>query len=156
MASHAALFIRIFAAMARFLILNGPNLNLLGSREPEIYGGRSFEEYLQDLRAEFTGDRIDHAQMNIEGELVEAVQRADGACDGVVLNAGGYSHTSVALRDAVSAVRVPVVEVHISNLLAREPFRHQSLTGAVCAGSIMGLGLDGYRLALLHLRRRLR
>ena len=142
--------------MARFLILNGPNLNLLGSREPEIYGGRSFAEYLEDLRAEFAGDRIDHAQTNIEGELVEAVQRADGACDGVVLNAGGYSHTSVALRDAVSAVRVPVVEVHISNLLAREPFRHQSLTGAVCAGSIMGLGLDGYRLALLHLLRRLR
>ncbi len=153
--SNAALFIRIFAAMARFLVLNGPNLNLLGSREPAVYGGRSLEEWLDDLRAEFPGHRIDHKQTTLEGELVEAVQQADGAVDGVVLNAGGYSHTSVALRDAIAAVRVPVAEVHISNLLAREPFRHVSLTGAVCVGSIMGFGLDGYRLAILHLLRRL-
>jgi len=141
--------------MARYLILNGPNLNLLGSREPAIYGGRSFEEFLADLRTEFAQHTIDHVQTNIEGELIDAVQQADGVMDGVVMNAGGYSHTSVALRDAVAAVRVPVVEVHISNLLAREPFRHESLTGAVCAGSIMGLGLDGYRLAIAHLLRNL-
>lgn len=140
--------------MARILILNGPNLNLLGSREPEVYGGRSFEEYLNDLRKQFHGHAIDHRQTNIEGELVEAVQQAEGACSGVVLNAGGFTHTSVALRDAIAAVRVPVVEVHISNLLAREPFRHTSLTGAVCAGSIMGFGLDGYRLAIEHLLQR--
>jgi len=141
--------------MARVLILNGPNLNLLGSREPAIYGGRSFEEFLGDLRSEFAGHSIEHVQTNIEGELVEAIQKADGAMDAVVMNAGGYSHTSVALHDAVSAVRVPVVEVHISNLLSREAFRHESLTGAACMGTIMGLGLDGYRLAILHVLRRL-
>ncbi|MBK9175637.1 MAG: type II 3-dehydroquinate dehydratase [Flavobacteriales bacterium] len=140
--------------MARFLILNGPNLNLLGSREPSVYGGRSFEEYLVDLRGEFAAHAIVHVQSNIEGELVEAVQRADGAYDGLALNAGGFTHTSVALRDAIAAVRIPVVEVHISNLLEREPFRHVSLTGGVCIGSIMGLGLDGYRLAIAHLLQR--
>lgn len=141
--------------MARLLILNGPNLNLLGSREPAIYGGSSFEEFLSDLRSEFAGHSIEHLQTNIEGEMVDAIQKADGAVDAVVMNAGGYSHTSVALHDAVSAVRVPVIEVHISNLLSREAFRHESLTGAACVGSIMGLGLDGYRLAILHVLRRL-
>lgn len=140
--------------MARILILNGPNLNLLGSREPEVYGGRSFEEYLSDLRKLFPDHVIDHRQTNIEGELVDAIQQADGACIGVVLNAGGFTHTSVALRDAIAAIGAPVVEVHISNLLAREPFRHTSLTGGACAGSIMGLGLDGYRLAIEHLLQR--
>jgi len=135
----------------RILILNGPNLNLLASREPSVYGGRSFEEYLAELREAFPQARIDHLQSNLEGELVTAIQQADGHADGVVLNAGGYSHTSVAIRDAIAAVRVPVLEVHITNLLAREPFRHESLTGAVCVGSIMGLGLDGYRLAVQHL-----
>lgn len=135
----------------RILILNGPNLNLLGAREPAVYGGRSFEEYLEELREAFPQARIDHVQTNQEGDLVDAIQRAYGVHDGVVLNAGGYSHTSVAVRDAVAAVAVPVVEVHISNLLAREPFRHTSLIGAVCAGSITGFGLDGYRLAILHL-----
>ncbi|MBK7944718.1 MAG: type II 3-dehydroquinate dehydratase [Flavobacteriales bacterium] len=141
--------------MARLLILNGPNLNLLGSREPAIYGGSSFEEFLSDLRSEFAGHSIEHVQTNIEGEMVDAIQKADGAVDAVVMNAGGYSHTSVALHDAVSAVRVPVIEVHISNLLSREAFRHESLTGAACVGTIMGLGLDGYRLAILHVLRRL-
>ncbi|MCB9184027.1 MAG: type II 3-dehydroquinate dehydratase [Flavobacteriales bacterium] len=140
--------------MARILILNGPNLNLLGSREPEVYGGRSFEEYLSDLRALYEGRVIDHVQSNLEGELIDALQRADGACAGVVLNAGGYSHTSVALRDAVAAVRVPVIEVHISNLLAREPFRHVSLIGGACAGCIMGFGLEGYRMAIEHILQR--
>lgn len=142
------------SATPRILILNGPNLNLLGSREPSVYGGRSFEEYLVELREGMQGCRIDHLQTNLEGELVSAIQQADGVHAGVVLNAGGYSHTSVVIRDAVAAVRVPVVEVHISNLLAREPFRHESIVGAVCAGSIMGLGLDGYRLAVLHLLER--
>lgn len=138
----------------RILILNGPNLNLLASREPSIYGGRSFEEYLSELREVFPQTRIDHLQSNLEGELVSAIQQADGQVDGVVLNAGGYAHTSVAIRDAIAAVRVAVIEVHITNLLAREPFRHESLTGAVCVGSVMGLGLDGYRLAVQHLLQR--
>jgi 3-dehydroquinate dehydratase II len=146
-------FARMSAA-PRILILNGPNLNLLGAREPSVYGGRSFEEYVVELREALPQVVIEHMQTNLEGELVSAIQQADGVFLGVVLNAGGYSHTSVAIRDAVAAVRVPVVEVHISNLLAREPFRHESLVGAVCAGSIMGLGLDGYRLAVLHLLER--
>ncbi|MFN3876062.1 MAG: type II 3-dehydroquinate dehydratase [Flavobacteriales bacterium] len=135
----------------RILILNGPNLNLLGTREPSVYGGRSFEEYLEELREVFEGLTIDHLQTNVEGELIDAIQQAEGRAKGVVLNAGGYAHTSVALRDAIAAVRVPVVEVHISNLLAREPFRHASLTGSVCAGTIMGFGLDGYRMAVAYL-----
>jgi 3-dehydroquinate dehydratase-2 len=138
----------------RILILNGPNLNLLGTREPAIYGGRSFEEYLEELRALFPDTAIAHLQTNVEGELVTAIQDAARNADGVVLNAGGYTHSSVAIRDAIAAVPVPVVEVHLSNLLAREPFRHASLTGGACVGSIMGLGLDGYRLAMLHLLQR--
>lgn len=138
----------------RILILNGPNLNLLGSREPSVYGGRSFDEYLSELRSGFMGVTIDYLQTNLEGELVSAIQQADGRAKGIVLNAGGYAHTSVAVRDAIVAVRVPVVEVHISNLLAREPFRHISLTGSVCAGSIMGFGLEGYRMAVMHLIQR--
>lgn len=137
--------------MARLLVLNGPNLNLLGTREPDRYGHRTLEAVIHDLRATFPDHTIDHLQSNLEGDLVTAVQQADGRYDGVVLNAGGYTHTSVALRDAIAAVRTPVVEVHLTNLVAREPFRHVSLTGSVCRGSIMGLGADGYRLAVLHL-----
>ena len=138
----------------RILLLNGPNLNLLGSRETAVYGERSMEECLRDLRTTYPDVELVLQQSNVEGELIDAVQQADGHFDGVVLNAGGYTHTSVALRDAIAAVKVPVVEVHLSNLLAREPFRHVSLTGAVCVGSIMGLGLDGYRLAVAHLLQR--
>lgn len=140
--------------MARFLVLNGPNLNLLGTREPAIYGGLSLEEYLPELRQAFPDHTIDHLQTNLEGELVEQVQQAEGRYDGVVLNAGGYTHSSVAIRDAIAAVDVPVVEVHISNLLSREAFRHTSLLGGVCSGSLMGFGLDGYRMAIGHLLRR--
>jgi 3-dehydroquinate dehydratase-2 len=138
----------------RILLLNGPNLNLLGSRETAVYGERSMEECLRDLRTTYPDVELVLHQSNVEGELVTAIQQAPGRYMGVVLNAGGYTHTSVALRDAIAAVKVPVVEVHLSNLLAREPFRHLSLTGAVCVGSIMGLGLDGYRLAVAHLLQR--
>lgn len=132
----------------KILIINGPNLNLLGAREPEIYGATDFETYLYGLRTAHPGVVIDYFQSNIEGEIVDAIQRADGAYAGVLLNAGGYTHTSVAIRDAIGAVGVPVVEVHISCLVAREPFRHTSLVAPVCRGSVMGFGLDGYRLAL--------
>ncbi len=136
----------------RILLLNGPNLNLLGQREPEKYGTRTMEEVLAELRKAYPQVDIELRQSNLEGELVTWVQQA-GEGDAVVLNAGGYSHTSVALRDAVAALKVPVVEVHITNLLSREPFRHRSLVGEVCKGSIMGLGTDGYRLAVDHLLR---
>jgi 3-dehydroquinate dehydratase II len=127
------------------LIVNGPNLNLLGTREPEIYGNRTFSDYLEELRAGFDGS-IAYFQSNVEGELIDALQASRH--DGIILNAGGYTHTSVALRDCISAIAVPVVEVHISNLAQRESFRHDSLITAVCAGSIMGFGMDGYRLAV--------
>lgn len=137
--------------MPSILVLNGPNLNLLGKREPAIYGGATLEEIVEGLRTGFPTVTIVHTQSNLEGALVDAVQGAEGIHDGIVLNAGGYAHTSVALRDAVAAVSVPVVEVHLSNLLAREPFRHTSLVGAVCAGSVMGFGAAGYAMALRYL-----
>ena len=133
----------------KILIINGPNLNLLGNREPEIYGGTSFGEFLEALRAEFPQTEIGYFQSNIEGELIDALQQADGRYDAVVLNAGGYTHTSVAIRDAVSAIGIPVVEVHISSLPAREEFRHTSLLAPVCKGSIMGFGLGSYRLGII-------
>lgn len=140
--------------MADILVLNGPNLGLLGRREPSIYGSTDLEGLMAGLRDAFPGHRIDHHQSELEGELIRWLHEADGVYAGVVLNAGGYAHTSVALRDAVAAIAVPVVEVHLSNLLAREPFRHTSLVGAVCVGCIMGLGAEGYRLAVDHLLRR--
>lgn len=130
------------------LILNGPNLNLQGRRDTQVYGTQTFDSYLENLRAHYPQIDFTFVQSNIEGELIDAVQRADAACDGVVLNAGGYTHTSVALRDAVAAVGVPVVEVHISSILAREEFRHISLLAPVAVGSIMGFGLDSYRLGV--------
>ena len=131
--------------MMRILILNGPNLNLLGTREPEIYGNRTFLQVLDELKNHFQGE-IEYLQSNVEGELINALH--DSKHDGIILNAGGYTHTSVAIRDAISGIEVPVVEVHISNLAQREDFRHNSLITAVCEGSIMGFGIDGYRLAL--------
>lgn len=133
----------------KILIVNGPNLNLLGKREPGIYGSTDFETYLGGLRSSFPDVAIDYFQSNIEGELIGAIQQADGSYDGVLLNAGGYTHTSVSIADAIGAVGVPVVEVHISSILAREDFRHISLLAPVCKGSVMGFGLDSYRLALL-------
>ena len=128
-------------------IINGPNLNMLGTREPGIYGNTSFDEYLTELKMAYPDITFSYSQSNIEGEIVTLRQEAGSSSDGVILNAGGYSHTSVAIADAVSSIRKPVVEVHISNLLSREEFRHTSLTGKVCKGTIMGFGLDGYRLA---------
>ena len=133
------------------MIINGANLNLLGRRQPEIYGHESFEDYLGALRARYSEHNIDYYQSNIEGELVDALQHAEGNYDGVVLNAGGYTHTSVVLRDAIAAISVPVVEVHISSILAREEFGQISLIAPVAVGSIMGFGMESYRLAVEHL-----
>jgi len=133
-------------------IINGPNLNLLGKREKMIYGGKSFDSYLKILRELFTDYRIDYFQSNVEGEIVNKIQEVGFSCDGIILNAGGYTHTSVAIADAVAAIESPVVEVHISNILAREEHRHISLIAPKCTGSIMGFGLDSYRLAIESLR----
>lgn len=131
------------------LIVNGPNLNLLGKREPGIYGSETFEDYLSMLRTQFKDVNIDYYQSNVEGEIINAIQAADGKYDGVLLNAGGYTHTSVAIADAIGAVSVEVVEIHISCILAREAFRHVSLIAPKCKGSVMGFGLDSYRLGVL-------
>jgi 3-dehydroquinate dehydratase-2 len=133
----------------KILIINGPNLNLLGKREPEIYGNDSFEEYLELLRNFFPAYTIQYTQSNVEGELINALQDAENNFDNIVLNAGGYTHTSVALADAVKAIVTPVVEVHITNLFAREKYRHTSLIAPWCKGTISGFGLDSYRLAIL-------
>jgi 3-dehydroquinate dehydratase-2 len=135
----------------RIAIINGPNLNLLGNREKEIYGGESFEGYLDKLGAWFPGIRFSYFQSNIEGELINLLHKAAVESDGVILNAGGYTHTSVAIGDAVKAIDVPVVEVHISNILAREDYRHTSLIAPACRGSLFGFGLAGYRLAAEYL-----
>lgn len=132
----------------KLLIINGPNLNLLGKREPGVYGVASAESIFEGLKNDYPDVVLEYFQSNIEGELIDAIQKADGLFDGVVLNAGGYTHTSVALRDAIAAVGVDVVEVHISNVLSREEFRHTSLIGGVCRGSIAGFGPDSYRLAV--------
>lgn len=131
----------------KILILNGPNLNLQGVRDPQIYGTTSFEEYLEELHQMMPNVEIDYLQSNHEGVLIDALQGAPNRYDGVVLNAGGYTHSSVALRDAVAAISTPVVEVHISNIAAREEFRHTSLLTPVCQGAILGMGLKGYYLA---------
>mgnify|MGYP001781058937 CR=1 FL=1 len=138
--------------MKRILILNGPNLNLQGRRDKEIYGTRTFDDYLTELQARYPETELELYQSNVEGELINALHGSEGRYDGVVLNAGGYTHTSVALRDAVAAVSTPVVEVHISSILAREEFRHTSLLAPVCKGSIMGFGLDSYRLGIEALK----
>lgn len=132
----------------KLLILNGPNLNLLGKREPGIYGSQTFEEYFETLKTKFNTINLDYSQSNYEGDLVTAIQNADGIYDGVVLNAGAYTHTSVAIGDAIKAVKVPVVEVHISNTFAREAFRHQSYISPNAKGVILGFGLQSYELAI--------
>ncbi len=129
-------------------IINGPNLNLLGKREKGIYGNSSFEEWLEKIRPNYPQVELDYYQSNIEGEIVSYIQKVGFSADGIVLNAGAYSHTSVAIRDAIAAVTTPVAEVHISNILTRESFRHESIIGPVCRGSIMGFSLDSYRLGI--------
>ncbi|MFO7616161.1 MAG: type II 3-dehydroquinate dehydratase [Bacteroidales bacterium] len=136
----------------KILIINGPNLNLLGTREKSIYGNQSFDSYLGLLRDLFKDITIDHFQSNVEGEIINKLHEAANQYHGVVMNAGGYTHTSVAIADAVAAIPIPVTEVHISNLLTREEFRHTSLIGPKCLGSIMGFGLDSYRLGIESLR----
>jgi len=133
----------------RILILNGPNLNLTGKREKDIYGDLSFEEYIKSIEPHFPGFEISYYQSNLEGGLINRLQEASPTQDAVILNAGGYTHTSVALADAVKALEIPVIEVHISNILAREEYRHVSLIAPHCTGSIFGFGLDSYRLALV-------
>jgi len=135
----------------RIHIINGPNLDLLGTREPAVYGNRSFEDYLIELRNRFPNVEFSYTQSNEEGMLVRVLREAGVDHDGIILNAAGYSHTSVALRDAIAVVGKPVVEVHISNIHAREPFRHNTITGGVCAGVISGFGLEGYALAVQYL-----
>lgn len=130
------------------MIINGPNLNLLGKREPGIYGDRSFEAYFQQLQKDFVSMQLAYFQSNHEGDLVDKIQEVGFNYDGIVLNAAAYTHTSVAIADAISAVQTPVVEVHISNVHARESFRHHSYLSKVCAGVILGFGLESYRLAL--------
>jgi 3-dehydroquinate dehydratase-2 len=129
----------------KILIVNGPNLNLLGSRETQIYGNVSFADFLTELKSKSSAE-ISYFQSNVEGELINVLQDADA--DGIILNAGGYTHTSVALRDCIAAISTPVVEVHISNITARESFRHESMLSPVCAGCIFGFGMKGYELAL--------
>jgi len=129
-------------------IINGPNLNLLGVREPNVYGSTSFDDFLPRLRACFPDVQIDYFQSNIEGELIDKLQAVGFQCGGIVLNAGAYTHTSIALADCIRAISAPVVEVHISNVHQREAFRHQSMIAAACRGVICGFGLDSYRLAI--------
>lgn len=130
------------------IIINGPNLNLLGKREPEIYGHQSFEDYLEVLKQEFPQVNISYYQSNIEGELINIIQETGFISDGIVLNAGAYTHTSVALGDAIRSIKCPVIEVHISNTHRREEFRHKSFLTAACWGTILGFGMDSYRLAV--------
>jgi len=129
-------------------IINGPNLNLLGVREPGIYGSESFETYLPQLMARYPDVQIDYYQSNVEGELINKMQEVGFQYDGIVLNAGAYTHTSIALHDCIRSLRCPVIEVHISNVHQREEFRHRSMISAACKGVICGFGLDSYRLAI--------
>jgi 3-dehydroquinate dehydratase-2 len=132
----------------QIIIINGPNLNLLGKREPEKYGHSSFEEFLLVLKKRFPDIIFEYFQSNIEGEIIDEIHKRGFLSDGIILNAGGYTHTSVAIADAIASVTTAVVEVHITNIAAREEFRHVSLIGRNCAGSISGFGLDSYRLAI--------
>ena len=132
----------------KLLIINGPNLNLLGVREQSIYGSSDFNTFLTGLRKRYSNLEIEYFQSNVEGELINKLHAAGFSYDGIILNAGGYTHTSVAIADAIAGITTPVVEVHISNIYAREEYRHVSLTGKNCKGVLTGFGLDGYRLAV--------
>jgi 3-dehydroquinate dehydratase-2 len=134
--------------MKKIQIINGPNLNLLGVREPSIYGDMSFDSYFASLKEMYPQYEITYFQSNIEGELINKIHETGFSFDGIILNAGAYTHTSVALHDAIKSVTTPVVEVHLSNVYTREPFRHKSLLAAACKGVIAGFGMDSYRLAI--------
>jgi len=134
--------------MNDFIIINGPNLNLLGIREPEIYGNQKFEDFVENLNSKLQGVSIDYFQSNIEGEIINKLHEVGFSYKGIIMNAGGYTHTSIAIADAISAIETPVIEVHISNIYAREEFRRNSMIASVCKGSISGLGLRGYSLAI--------
>jgi 3-dehydroquinate dehydratase II len=133
-------------------IINGPNLNLLGKREPEVYGSKSFDTFFSELTKKFPDAELSFYQSNIEGELINKLHEVGFSFDGVVLNAGAYTHTSVALHDAIGAIKAPVVEVHISNVYAREEFRHKSLITSKCVGLITGFGLEGYAMAIQYIQ----
>jgi 3-dehydroquinate dehydratase II len=137
----------------KLIIINGPNLNLLGKRETDVYGIVSFDEYLKKLKEEFPACQLDFYQSNVEGELINKLHEVGFSYDGILLNAGGYTHTSVAIADAIAAIRTPVIEVHITNIYAREEYRHTSLIAPKCKGSISGFGLDSYRLAIESFRK---
>ncbi|MBY0436048.1 MAG: type II 3-dehydroquinate dehydratase [Cyclobacteriaceae bacterium] len=132
-------------------IINGPNLNLLGKREPEVYGAQSFESFFESLATSFVPAELSYFQSNVEGEIINKLHETGFSYDGIILNAGAYTHTSVAIHDAIGAITTPVVEVHISNVYAREEFRHRSLITSKCAGLITGFGLQGYALAAIYL-----
>ena len=136
----------------RIQIISGPNINLLGKREPSIYGSVTFEDYLTGLRETYKDIEINYFQSNIEGEMIDCIQQAGFEADGIILNAGAYTHTSIALQDAIRSVTAPVIEVHISNVHSREAFRHVSMIACACKGVICGFGLDSYRLALEALK----
>ena len=136
----------------RIQIINGPNINLLGKREPSIYGSVTFEDYLTGLRETYKDIEINYFQSNIEGEMIDSIQQTGFEADGIILNAGAYTHTSIALQDAIRSVTAPVIEVHISNVHSREAFRHVSMIACACKGVICGFGLDSYRLALEALK----
>ena len=133
-------------------IINGPNLNLLGKREPEVYGSKTFEAYFDELKSRYPEITFEYFQSNVEGELINKLHEDGFKADGIILNAGGYTHTSVAIADAVAAIKSPVIEVHISNIHAREEYRHNSLIAKNCKGVITGFGLDSYRLAVEGLK----
>lgn len=137
--------------MSRIIIINGPNLNLLGVREKGIYGEQRFEDYLEALQMQYKGVELSYFQSNHEGAIIDKIHEVGFSADGIVLNAGAYTHTSLAISDAIAAVTAPVVEVHISNVYAREPYRHHSYLARNCRGVICGFGLDGYRLAVASL-----
>ena len=134
--------------MKKIIIINGPNLNLLGKREPKTYGDKSFDSYFKELEVDFPEMKLTSFQSNIEGEIINKIQETGFSLDGIVLNAGGYTHTSVAIADAIAAIKTPVIEVHISNVYAREEYRHQSLMAKNCKGVIAGFGLDSYKMAI--------
>ncbi len=136
----------------KILILNGPNLNLTGERETKLYGTLSFEDYLEELKKRFPEQDIDYYQSNVEGEIINKLQESNFEFDAVILNAGGYTHTSVAIGDTIKGIEIPVLEVHISNIFSREAFRHISYIAPHCVGSISGFGLSSYRLALAYFK----